>query len=82
MSVEHLVKMANDIAAYFNGEPDRRLAVEGVCNHLKKFWDPRMRRQIAAHLQSGGTGLSELARVAVAHVAELDRVKSAGSLSS
>ncbi len=72
MSIEHLVQMANDIASYFATEPDRKLAVEGACNHLKKYWDPRMRRQIAAHLQNGGEGLSELAHTAVARMAELD----------
>jgi formate dehydrogenase subunit delta len=82
VSVEHLVQMANDIAAYFNSESDRQIAVDGVCNHLKKFWDPRMRRQIAAHLQNGGDGLSELAREAVARVVELDAAKVGSSLSS
>lgn len=82
MSIEHLVQMANDIAAYFNSEPDRQIAVDGVCNHLKKFWDPRMRRQIAAHLQDGGEGLSDLARAAVARVVELDLAKARSRLSS
>jgi formate dehydrogenase subunit delta len=73
MSIEHLVRMANDIADYFRSEPDRELAVAGVSNHLKKFWDPRMRRQILAHWHDhGGEGLSELAQAAVVRLAELD----------
>jgi formate dehydrogenase subunit delta len=73
MSIEHLVRMANDIADYFRSEPDQALAVEGVSNHLKKFWDPRMRRQILSHWRDhGGEGLSELAQAAVVRLAELD----------
>ena len=76
MSIEHLVRMANDIADYFHSGPDRALAVAGVSNHMKKFWDPRMRRQIAAHLrEQGGEGLSELALEAVVQLTELDAAK-------
>jgi formate dehydrogenase subunit delta len=73
MSIEHLVRMANDIADYFRSESDRGLAVAGVSNHMKKFWDPRMRRQILAHWhEHGGEGLSELAQAAVVRLAEID----------
>ena len=65
MDVERLVAMANDIAAFFDSEPDKAVASEGVRFHITRFWDPRMRREIVAHLQSGGAGLSETARSAV-----------------
>jgi formate dehydrogenase subunit delta len=70
MDTENLVKMANDIGNFFNAEPDRAAAVEGVTDHLHKFWDPRMRRAIVAHYQAGGVGLSEVSRAAVARLAE------------
>lgn len=70
MNAEHLVTMANDIAAFFATEPEHEVAVAGVRNHIQKYWDPRMRRRIAAHLREGGAGLSELARAAVAELAE------------
>jgi formate dehydrogenase subunit delta len=70
MSVEHLVQMTNDIANYFESEPDRAAAVAGVCNHLRRYWDPRMRKQIVAHLDSGGAGLSALAHAGVAALAQ------------
>lgn len=57
--------MANDIAAYFHAEPDRVTAVNGIVSHLKRFWDPRMRKKIIEHHQSGATGLSELANAAI-----------------
>jgi formate dehydrogenase subunit delta len=70
---EHLAEMVNDIAHFFAAEPDREAAVSGVSGHLKKFWDPRMRRQIVAYLRDQGGGeLSELARAGVTRLAELD----------
>lgn len=68
MNAERLVIMANDIGQFFGGEPELEDAVAGVFNHLQKFWDPRMQRQIAAHLRAGGEGLVEPARSAVARL--------------
>ncbi|MDD5034475.1 MAG: formate dehydrogenase subunit delta [Methylococcaceae bacterium] len=65
MHIENLVKMANDISAFFQAEPKRELAVHAIADHLKKFWDPRMRKQIIAHYRSGGAGMAELTREAV-----------------
>ena len=65
MRIERLVAMANDIGAFFASDPDRRAASSNVATHLQRFWDPRMRRQILAHLDAGGTGLEELPRAAV-----------------
>ena len=73
MNPERLAEMANDIANFFAAEPDREVAINGVANHLKKFWDPRMRRQILAYVgEHGGRELNELARAGVARLAELD----------
>lgn len=65
MNVERLVAMANDIAAFFASEPDPQAAAEQVANHLRRFWEPRMRQAIRRHLETGGTGLSALARQGV-----------------
>lgn len=66
-----LVKMANDIADYFRSEPDRAIAIDGIANHLMRFWEPRMRRKIVAHYSTRqGEGLSELACAAIARLAE------------
>lgn len=66
MSTEHLVQMANDIGHFFAAEPKREDAIAGIATHIQRYWDPRMRRQILAHLQAGGEGLEELPREAVA----------------
>jgi len=66
MNIKRLVAMANDIATYFNSEPDHAAAVEGVRNHLNKYWDPVMRRQIMAHVAAGDDDeLLPLAREAI-----------------
>jgi len=65
MNTEHLVTMANQIEAFFRAEPDRSLAIDNIATHLKRFWDPRMRKAIVAHVANGGAGLGELAKAAV-----------------
>jgi formate dehydrogenase subunit delta len=71
MDVERLVAMANDIAAFFDSEDDKAVAAEGVRSHLSRYWDPRMRREIVAHLQVGGVGLSPTAGSAVTLLASI-----------
>jgi formate dehydrogenase subunit delta len=58
MDIQHLVKMANDIASFFEAEPDTSKGAKGVAEHLKNFWDPRMRREILRYAdEQGGKGL-------------------------
>jgi formate dehydrogenase subunit delta len=65
MDIARLVAMANDIAAFFDSEPDKAVAAEGVRFHITRFWDPRMRREIVEHVQDGGDGLTPTAKTAV-----------------
>ncbi len=44
MDAHKLVKMANQIASYFEAEPDRAVRLESIAGHIKRFWAPRMRR--------------------------------------
>jgi formate dehydrogenase subunit delta len=61
MDIQHLVKMANNIASFFEAESDPAKGAKGVAEHLKNFWDPRMRRQILSHAdESEGAGLKEI----------------------
>jgi len=69
MNIEHLVRMANDIGAFFAAEPSGEAAARAVLNHIKRFWDPRMRREMIEHFRAGGEGLDEPARDAVALLA-------------
>ncbi len=56
----HLVKMANDISNFFRLRPEEQ-AVAGTANHIKRFWDPRMRAKMAEHVAHGGEGLNPIA---------------------
>lgn len=64
-NTEHLVKMANQIEAFFRSETDRNVAVTNILNHIMRFWDPRMRKQIVSHLHAGGLGLGDLTLEAI-----------------
>ncbi|MCM2396290.1 formate dehydrogenase subunit delta [Rhizobium sp. S95] len=56
---EKIVRMANQIATFFLSQPEA-VRVEGVANHINKFWEPRMRRQLFEHIDKGGEGLLPL----------------------
>ena len=55
-SHSNLVYMANQIGKFFQSQGHEK-EVTGVADHIRKFWDPRMRKGIYAHLDAGGTGL-------------------------
>jgi len=67
-STEHIVQMANDIGNFFRAEPDRKVALEGISNHINKFWTRRMRQKLLEYVQHGGNELDELPHAAVAQV--------------
>jgi len=62
-----MVHTANQIALFFASYPHDE-AVAGVTDHLQKFWEPRMRKQIIEYVAHGGGGLHELALEAVKHL--------------
>jgi len=80
MDIHHLVTMANQIAEFFKtSHLDRAEAVVATAQHLRSFWDPRMRREIIAHLgANGGEGLGEIARDAVRTLEAQASAKAAG----
>ena len=51
MSPDRLIYMANQIGKFFQSQGHDK-AVPGIADHIKKFWDPRMRKAIFAHLDS------------------------------
>jgi formate dehydrogenase subunit delta len=72
MSPDKLVYMANQIGKFFAVQGEER-AVQGIAAHLRKFWDPRMRSTIIAHLRAGAAGLDPLPRQAVEQLASEHR---------
>jgi formate dehydrogenase subunit delta len=61
---EKLVYMANQIGSFFRSQ-DAAAASSQIAAHIIKFWDPRMRRMIIAHLDAGGVGLEPATRQAI-----------------
>ena len=56
MPSDKLVRMANQIATFFESQPGA--AADAVAAHINDFWEPRMRAQLLAHIATGGAGLA------------------------
>ena len=67
MSPDKLVYMANQIGRSFAYKPHEQ-AVTSTRDHLLRFWDPRMRKQIKEQLTKPDSGLDDLVREAVAQL--------------
>ena len=71
MNTDLMIKMLNEISAFFAGEDDHEQAARDIQNHVRRYWEPRMRAQLLEYFeQRKGAGLSELALKAVALLAE------------
>jgi formate dehydrogenase subunit delta len=51
MSHDKLAYMANQIGKFFAHEKEDQ-AVAAINDHIRKFWDPRMRKQILDELDT------------------------------
>jgi formate dehydrogenase subunit delta len=56
LELDSLLSMANQIGDFFAPYPAARRA-EGIRNHLRTYWDPRMREALLAYIDGGGTAL-------------------------
>jgi formate dehydrogenase subunit delta len=52
MTAVDLIRMANQIAANFAAHEEAE-AVEAIANHLRQFWEPRMREELLAVVAEG-----------------------------
>ena len=64
MQNRDLIRMANQIAAYFEAYP-RTEALDGIATHIKNSWTPRMRKQISEYIEGGAEDLSPLVTAAL-----------------
>jgi formate dehydrogenase subunit delta len=64
MSPDRLVYMANQIGNFFAYQRKDEV-VPGIANHIRKFWDPRMRSAIFAYIDAGGEGIDPPVREAL-----------------
>jgi formate dehydrogenase subunit delta len=69
MSPDRLVYMANQIGKFFEVQRADEV-VPGIADHIKKFWDPRMRKAIFAYIDEGGDGLDPQVREAILYLKE------------
>ncbi len=66
MNSAKLIKMANQIAAFFEAMPNREQSVRDVAAHIQRNWEPRMRTALVQHVNKhGDAGLSSIAREAL-----------------
>jgi formate dehydrogenase subunit delta len=71
MNIDLLIKMANQITSFWEGEAGHDVAVKEVSVHLRRYWEPRMRAQIITYLhERQGSGLNDVAKAAVGLLAE------------
>jgi formate dehydrogenase subunit delta len=56
--IEHLVKMANQIALNLTAGGDKEAEAKRVWEHIEKFWTPAMREELLSYWQQGGEGVS------------------------
>lgn len=60
-NVNVLITMANQIGDFFDTMKNREQSLEEIASHLRRFWEPRMRLALLAHVdQQAGAGLSEI----------------------
>ncbi len=71
MSLDKLVYMANQLGKFVATQGPEQAAA-GTADHIKKFWDPRMRATILAHLQAGGQGLDPVVRAALERLTKVN----------
>lgn len=67
MNRPRLIHDANEIAKYFAAYP-REEAIAGIADHIKKFWDPRMRAELQSMLAQNEASLHALVREAGARL--------------
>lgn len=66
MNTDLMIKMLNEISAFFDAETDKEQAARDVKSHVRRYWEPRMRAQLLEYFeQHKGVGLSDLALKAV-----------------
>jgi formate dehydrogenase subunit delta len=69
MDDDNLIDMANRIGEFFDSMPDHEEGLTGIADHIRRFWEPRMRRAVLATLDlppgSTGVAMSAIVREAL-----------------
>ncbi len=62
--VDKLMRMANQIGDFYAAMPEQE-ATSGAAAHLRRFWTPKMIRELVAFADAGHAGLNPTAANAV-----------------
>ena len=62
--INKLVRMANQIGDFFDAMPDKEAAT-GAATHLRRFWTPKMIRELVEFAETGRAQLNSTAARAV-----------------
>ena len=62
--IEKLVRMANQIGDFYAAMPENE-AASGAATHLRRYWTPKMIRELVAFAEAGRSGLNPTAARAV-----------------
>jgi formate dehydrogenase subunit delta len=54
-----MVHKANQIALFFGAYPHDE-AVDGIANHISRYWERRIRNQMEQYVADGGLGVHRL----------------------
>ena len=65
--IDKLVRMANQIGDFYATMPEHEAAI-GAATHLRRYWTPKMIRELAAFAETGGHGLNPTAMRALAAI--------------
>ena len=69
MDADKLVRMANQIAANFDGGSDEAHAVASVTDHITRFWSPLMKNQVIVRWKERPADLTPRAAAAIEAIA-------------
>lgn len=58
MNVKNLITMLNQIGAFFISQPDQEKATHDLAEHVRLYWEPRMRVSIFNYLAQYPDGKS------------------------
>jgi formate dehydrogenase subunit delta len=64
MAVPPQIRLANEIAVQFHHRPSDEAAA-AIANHLRQFWDPRMRAELCTRAETDTADLDPLVLAAV-----------------
>lgn len=64
MNLQPAMRLAEDIAAHFR-HLEYRDAVAAIAQHIRSFWDPRMRAQLMEQVEQAGAHCDSLVAGAV-----------------